>query len=570
MISGAQSVASGKVKRTAPAYPLNPLAKIIATDMVGTSNRSAPSVGINTPSQNIFQMSSGYIPGTTVSTTATQAYAAGPAGNTTALRLQFTSGSGRYDLFQALTIATDWTLQFKATSTAGAGAQTFRYGNFVGTMSVGNVTEGSWTTFAITIPAGSNRYPSFVHNSTAGDILVDEVQLYEGSSAPAYVDPRGGHAFPERAITNAFTYTSGAIDTSSTAAKASIIPVNFPSATTFAAFTWWAVIETTDTSVSLSKVIGTTQTAGACEIGNHIGSAYGLPAYPNAASSNVRELIIASRGKHLLVGTGEAGFQGFYFDGIPQIQNTNTLTSFNRTALGFLGDPPPIGITSTWGALGFKGKTYAAGVLNRRITAKEVADLYRRVKYDFGLLPINHMTMEGDSITATTGGNLNWSHQYNNAKSNLYIRNSAVSSTSLTSANGTMTRHSEICARIRQGADLGHNMLFAMLHGANGIPTLQQLYDCFDPIRNAGASQVFLGESTHKVGDAAFNTNADTYNTTIVNHASKRWLVLPFSAAALTETVGVDYADVIHPNTTGCTKMYNQCPAVIDPYLTCT
>lgn len=547
----------------APSFPVTPLVDLDSLDMSGVSNRYMPNRQAAAASASIVQLSAYRPQGTTSNVTATAGAATGPGGIANSA-MQLNSGAATNGIFYLTSgsVAGAHVLSFKAKSASGAGSQTFRYGNYFATLNTVTVDESGWTTCSIALSSVAT-FCGIRDNSATFNILIDELQLTPGAVAATYSPT--SHGFPTFASASTLTVTNGYFDTTGAAQVMSLPLPNFPAATTFTEGTEWAVFASDDTGVTVSKIFGQTgSTGGVAEIGLSQGKVYGAPAFP-AANTRVIEAI-ASKGFHVLISTWKAGAQTFYIDGIPHTIATGTLSSFTRNVFGFMGDPPlSNGVTTgTWGNAGVKGKLTKAGVVATWITDAQAQQLYTKLVADHAAnkvvnasLPavglIDFVVSDGDSIADAAGGFVDLS--FTAMTGNVLGKSVAVPSTTLQNVStGSMSRKADILKRVQAAVALGHNPIVSVLHGANATFTVSEARAYSDDLRAAGAKILYC-TALHKVGDAPFNANIDTHNTNLIAAGSGLYDGIARFDGVLTETVGVDYTDVIHPNTAGHTKL---------------
>lgn len=553
-----------------PPYPFTPIVDIHSVDQFDTNNRYYKSRTASGRSGNIFPLNSGYIPNAT-----TQAFANGPGGALTAAR--FTIVNNYIGIAStAFPAGTNYTCRLKVKSAPGAGTLNFQIGHFTVTMITVTCDESAWVTVSWTATGGTN-FPILIDSrsgtTTTIDILVDEIQVYEGAvTLPAFnTEVREASAYP---ISSNWLLKgldlagrSGVAINTVSKGRANIPLPSFPANTVFTEGTMIACIRTTDTTAVAAKILGSGANEGEWDIGVNLGRPYGRPALLRGNAGVGSR--IAGTGYQIIASRFKAGEQAFFFRKIKVETNANTLT-VTKKLIGFCEDPIDGGGTLT--TFLFKGDVTVAMLFDKWLNDTQMTALVDNIKARHALTgeptlqPYNYWIAEGDSITeqAGAGGTTYYQQYFNTFRSTWFGRNIAVSGS--THANA-VTRQPWVVAACQAAVSEGSRPIVSYFMGANGIPTQQQIIDYGTAIRATGAKFIMC-TILPKASNTTWETDRLAYNTMLRNNPGWYDALADFGASPTIGAFGaptarVYYYDDVHLNTAGETEAL----AIIQPLL---
>lgn len=495
------------------AMPYLPLVDIAGSE--GTSgeyikNRSV----VQDVDGNLYAYSTGLIVATgfnVSNSVVTRNYANGPAGNLTAMRCQITpTASQAYvSLLNSVTMpAGTYTFGVKIKSTTSAGNQSVRVG-INGSLVLTAVTEGAWTpytqTFTFASPSTMFLLLQLNVAETPADVIVDEIQIYKGSTLPAYGDEvLGNHLVPlVRKGTN-IVVTGGLLDNTGNKAPGEIKLTTFPAKMSFTEGSIVASVDTAETTGNYGKIICLTGVTGTWDIGLHLGKAYAQPVLNPSSGASVFSsgLHIAGKGTNILGCTFNATKKAFYLNGVLMLEVIASTGPFSNRAFGVCGDPmndtPTV---SSHGQYPFLGKIGGAAVFDKYLTDAQIGTVTKILntrhtqQSGAGMTPKNFWLAEGDSITQGYGTGLNtyFKRFFDTLPAAWFGFNSATAGARLLTGGANedlMERQPLTLRRVSTGVAAGHNVVVSVLIGANLIPTIADLTAYYDSLRAAGAKVI--------------------------------------------------------------------------------
>lgn len=552
-----------RVAANVPAYPVEPIFELRGIDQYDVNNRFYKNRKYTgAVSSNLMRNNSGNIQRVT-----TQYYATGPSGETTACRV--TINNFYTSILGGTEISANCTARMKVKSNAGAGTLDFKIGQYTQTMVAVTTNESAWTEVTWPINSSFQSYSIFIDSRDGTtkniDILIDEIQLYEGSSIPVAfsAEPKDFHArrMGEGLRTpNSSTRSGVSIDT--TATHYGLIPMpTLPSAKTFTEGTIVLLFSTTDTGTIAAKAISAGNGEGIFDVGINNGNAYGIPGWGRGASG----LFVANKGYQLAATRFKnGGERAFFLNGIKVGSGSSTSLSFTNRFFGLFGD--------TNAMFPFKGKVTAALLFDRWLDDSQIASVFSSVKAQHALSGepsinrFNFYWAEGDSITAQAGagGSPYPSQFYSANKASWFNMNLASSGSNHTSA---VSRQARLVEMVQACVAGGNRAVVSYFMGANGIPTQQQILDYGTAIRNAGAKFIMC-TILPKGSDSSWETQRLAYNTMLRNNPSLYDALADFGASPTIGAFGaptarVYYYDDVHLNNAGETEAYN----IINPLI---
>jgi hypothetical protein len=168
-------------------YPVSPYAGIDSIDGMLTNGRYTPDHYNPGGSNNIYTFCSTdirFVANTNV--TLTRAFANGPANPMSAARLQFTTTTAQAFFWNSgvAPVAGTYTLRFKVKSNTGSGSQVIRYGSTA--LTSVTIDEVSWATVTLQFTTSGSDWRTGLltgSGSNTPDVLLDEIQFYEGVSS---------------------------------------------------------------------------------------------------------------------------------------------------------------------------------------------------------------------------------------------------------------------------------------------------------------------------------------------------------------------------------------------------
>lgn len=564
-----------------PAYVYTPIVDVHSVDQYDADNSFLKNrISNGAYSKNLFPLNSGYIPGAT-----TKSYALGPAGNLTACRFSLiNTGVGIFG--SALTTGISYTYRAKVKSNVGAGALNFQLGQFNTAMVTVSCDESAWTTVTWTID-GSKTNPIYLDSrygtTTTIDILMDEIQCYEGTSIPTnFVDEvRDLSVYPMKVFSisaaeiykdHGRTVRAGAVIDSTTGFGGMALVPTFPTAKVFTEGTMVACISTTDTATLASKITASKGGAGEWDLTNSNGFAGGAPAYPYNEAGDAGTTKLAGQGYQIVVSRFKAGEQAFFLRKVKVGLKTATITP-TLQGFGVFNDP----ITQSGSAFTvykFKGKATVLQVFDRWMSDAQVYDLIDNVAArhaltgEPALVPYTFWIAEGDSISATYGGGI-VTHNYpekffQTFRGNWFGRNVAVGGSKHVNA---VTRQAWVISMCEGAIADGSRPIVSYFMGANEIPTQQQVTDYGTAVRATGAKFVMC-TILPKGSDATWETNRLAYNTMLRDNPQLYDGLADFGASATIGVFGaptarVYYYDDVHLNDAGAIEA----TSIISPVL---
>ena len=168
-------------------YPMRPYTGIESIDGTLTDGRYTPDHYNPGGSNNIYTFCSTdirFVANTNV--TLTRAFASGPINFMSAARLQFTTTTAQAFFWNSgvAPVAGTYTLRFKVKSNTGSGSQVIRYGSTA--LTSVTIDEVSWATVTLQFTTSGSDWRTGLltgSGSNTPDVLLDEIQFYEGVSS---------------------------------------------------------------------------------------------------------------------------------------------------------------------------------------------------------------------------------------------------------------------------------------------------------------------------------------------------------------------------------------------------
>lgn len=473
-------------------------------------------VATNNPDGNLYTHSSKIITATSFAksggATITRSYANGPAGSATAMRVQLVRGGTLQYVYLANDSQTfpagTYTLAIQMKSTSGAGSQQCKFGNFqkgAGSLTTGSVTEGSWTKVTHTFTnASATVIQPILYVGAAdfdSDVIVDEVQLYVGSSTPTYSsEPPDGHIVPLLRHGANIVISGGYLDNTAGKKPGNFKLSTWPTKKSFSQGTFFAVINTTNATDTYAKAVAAAGVTGTWDVGVSSGKAYGLPVASVNNSNN--GTYIANKGAAVLCSTWKNGARSFYLNGCLIKTDTTAMSTIDAAVLGFMGDPMPDDANlSNYQSYPLQGKCSNARVYDKWLTDAEVLsitqDLMARHALAVGSsVTVNNLWIaEGDSITQGYGAYLNTYYKrfFDTLPSNWIGTNVATAGARLMTGGASVDleeRLPDTLRMISSGVSMGYNVVVSVLIGANLIPSISDLQWYWGQLRSAGAKVI--------------------------------------------------------------------------------
>jgi hypothetical protein len=525
---------------------LLPDALIILAEDADAANGWLPLHGA-TPNGNHLCFDTGEALSSGSNVTYTARYALDSAAEMTATRMQGT-GTWACNIGTEVLAAGDWTLEGEVKSNTGAGAQSFKFtGEFSANEQTINIDESGWTTITDTFTADgvASKNMNIRLNGMNVDMLAARFKLYQGTSAPAF-DANHEKALCKVATPNDFAITNGLIDTTNAPTAMMLKLPSHPDTTAYDEGMQIAVFETEEAgTANLGKLIAhaANDPVTSAQIGVQLGGAWARPALP-LTTGKLR--YVADGTAHVLINLWKAGKQAVFLDGVPFVENTNTLATQTLRSLGIFGEP--LLASPTWR---FKGRIsslvpHADWQDDAGVQAIHDAALALHQSYGGSAMAGKNIAIgEGDSITAA-GSNGFFERQFSSVWTGWYGIIQATGGATMSTVN---TRLADTLKKVAAAVANGHTPVVTLLIGANGLPTLAELQTWRTAIEGAGGLPVII-TVLHQVGDAVFNAAADVLNALIIADAANWAAVIRFDGV-LTETVGVHYTDAKHPNAAG-------------------
>jgi hypothetical protein len=541
-----------------PGYPsVLPVSDLWAMDAVAVGGRYVPNrLASGTASSNLFPLSSGQIAGVASGATVTENFANGPKGQLTAKRIQLAASGNYYQLFATPMTAGTYTVAVKLKNNAVGTSPAFQLCDFQATGSgsaTTTVDDTGYATKTLTITAnGSTQNWVMIRNSSgsATDLLLDEVQVYEGGSVPSYASEvlNDGSLRPTIGFANRLTMSGKAVDLSGGGVTACVRLAAYPLAQSNTEMTLVGVISTADASTLAAKVLSLGDSTGVFDIATSAGNAYGAPALPQTNSDG---LFIPSRGYHVIAARFKASQQSMFFHEVEAAQRTSAMSAVSRSYLTAL--------TDTNGSFPFKGKFTNLMVFNAWLSDADVYAAVRRaraVHIAHGETAVasgfNMLIPEGDSITA--GGSTYWRQYLTAGQTNIYGATKAVTGSTMADVTSRLTL---VTKNITEAKMNGNYPIVSLLIGANGIPTLNELQTYWTAIRNTGAKVVACTILPNAGQPAQWETDRQARNTDIRNSSSYYDALADFASDptmgvvnSFTLTPG-NWTDSTHPNAAG-------------------
>lgn len=514
--------------------------------------QSNPSV---TPPENLLLHNNGEFTYSVVSLTVTQNFANGPGGNPTATRLLSTGTSWQATIISQVVPTGTYKFGFKVKSNVGGGSVNIKFG-LLASLATQAVDESGWTQceYAIT-GTGASQTIYILNNGTNADLLIDEFQLYEVATLPSF-ESNYGKAMPRIGFKNVIAMDGNAIDTTAGGRSWGIELESHPLFTSFSEGTIIVMTSTVDNATIASKVVSMAGGTGTFDVGVNNGYAYGSP---GLLYNDQKETYIAGTGYRMLASKFKAGNQTFYLDGIPLSVKTGTLAAQVKRIIGLFGDHP--GNSSSFV---YKGKTTVALLFNRWLNDEEIQQAFDYVIYNHvnvqgksSFAPSNVWLAQGDSLTGLPGS---YYYIFTGTNPSGWIsRQLGFVGSSITDVIASLP---SMIAAVEGAVANGHNPIVSLLIGTNGAPTISEYSTYYSAIRSSGGKMIAC-TIPHKVDQASENARIDAINADIIAASANYDAIARFDGL-LTETVGVDYGDPVHPNASGWAKM----EAVMTPILT--
>lgn len=548
----------------------------------------------NNPDGNLFSHNSKVITATgfakTGGATVTRSYANGPNGTSTAMRVQLVRGGTLQYVFLANDSQTfpagTYTLAIQMKSTSGAGSQQCKFGNWQkgsGALTTASVTEGGWTKVTHTFTNASDTVIQPILYVGAADfdsdVIVDEVQLYVGSSTPTYTDePPDGHVVPLLRSGTNIVISGGYINNTTGKKPGNFKLSTWPAKKSFSQGTFFAVINTTNATDTYAKAIAASGVLGTWDVGVSTGKAYGLPAASVANSNN--GTYIANKGAMVLCSTWKSGNRSFYLNGCLLKTDTTSMSAIDAAVLGFMGDPMPDDANLTnYQAYPLQGKCSNARVYDVWLTDSEVLAITQELmdRHELAVgspITVNNLWIaEGDSITQGYGAHLNTYYKrfFDTLPSNWIGCNVATAGARLMSGGALVDleeRLPDTLRMISSGVAMGYNVVVSVLIGANLLPSISDLEWYWGELRAAGAKVIACTITPNNSATywPNFETDRNALNTQI-RAATTSWDALCDFAADSSIGAGggtsgnppnaTYYQDYVHLNDSGYAIAYS-------------
>lgn len=552
---------------------------------------------------NLYSHSSGIITATgfnkTGGATVTRKYANGPAGLLTAMRVQLVRGGTLQYVFLANDSQTfpagTYTLKIKIKSTSGAGAQQIRFGNYnkgVGALTLASVDESGFTEWSHTFTNGSATVIQPILYVGAADfdsdVIVDEVQLYLGSTTPAYSsEVPDGHLVPALRSGANIVISGGYLDNTAGKKPGNFKLSTWPSKKSFTEGTLVAVINTTNATDTYAKALAASGVTGSWDCGVDTGRAFGKPCFP-VTSVLDNATYVANKGTAVLVSRWKNGEQAFFLNGVKIKTAAATMSSsIDAAVFGFMGDPMPDDANLTnYQSYPLQGKCSNARIYDAWLSDSEVRSVTLELaarhatRTGHSLAAYNVWIAEGDSITQGYGSALNtyFKRFFATPPTNWIGTNVATAGARLMSGGALVDLEERLpttLSMIDSVVNMGHNCFVSVLIGANLLPSISELQWYWGQLRTHGAKVIACTITPNNSSTywPNFATDRAALNTAIRASSAYYDGLADFAADA---SIGADggtsgnppnatyYQDYVHLNDAGYAIAYG----IIQPVLT--
>lgn len=551
---------------------------------------------------NLYSHSSGVITATgfnkTGGATVTRKHANGPAGNLTAMRVQLVRGGTLQYVFLANDATTfpanTYTLKGKIKSNAGAGAQQVRFGNYnkgVGALTLVSCDESGFTEWSHTFTNGSATVIQPILYVGAADfdcdILIDEIQLYVGSTTPAYsTEVPDGHLVPLLRSGTNIVISGGYLDNTAGKKPGNFKLSTWPAKKSFTQGTLIAVINTTNATDTYAKALAAAGVTGTWDCGVDTGRAFGKPAMP-VTSLLDNGSYIANKGTAVIASRWKNGEQAFFLNGVKLKVATAAMSTIDAAVFGFMGDPMPDDANLTnYQSYPLQGKCSNARIYQDWLTDSEVRaatlELAARhaTRTGHSLAAYNVWIAEGDSITQGYGAHLNTYYKrfFATPPATWIGTNVATAGARLMSGGALVDLEERLpttLEMIDSVVNMGHNCFVSVLIGANLLPSISELQWYWGQLRAHGAKVIACTITPNNSATywPNFATDRAALNTAIRAASSSYDALCDFAADP---NIGADggtsgnppnatyYQDYVHLNDTG----YGVAYGIMQPVLT--
>lgn len=380
------------------------------------------------------------------------------------------------------------TYTFALLAKANGAAQSIKFGH----LQSGLVTEPvglSGSTLSVTFTLASPAVARLLiqRDGDPVDIVCDEIQLYEGSSVPAFAEEYDGYLTTDCRVDD-LPADGDALDAGSSL-RAFIPLANYPATTTFTEGTMFVMFRTDDTS-GTPKAIVSTEGSGS---GWHVSVVSGrVTCSPVENWSNPGdERFVAGTGWHCAASRFSATDATAFLDGMRMNHKEAAIPAQSAEVLGALSWPP----SHVLGTYPFIGQVSAIVVYDRALTDWEVTRATRNIVAQHNTyenapaVPLKVAIAMGDSITTganVTGGSYFHRH-FAGGKPGWIGVNLA------TSGQGIRYDRWEDCERMVIAArEQGHRAVVSIFHGAND----QLTADDFDEYQRRWKQMRTMGAGT--------------------------------------------------------------------------
>lgn len=437
--------------------------------------------------------------------------------------------------------------QFKGTTGAGNGQQ-FEFGEFNATATVVTVDEGVWikATDLFNLPGTGYLLINVDAGGLAVDICVDELQWYYGSSTPTYAVGAVDDCVPRVISPFSAKYRSGLIQTIGSETAPMVCPLpNYPVNTTMDEGTIVAILKCDGDTAFAGRVIDVDASWGTFNIGVDSGRLFSV--YGGSGTG----MDIIGWGYIGVVVRFSATENSMMVNDIITGLGTGK-ASFVKNKVGIMGDAN--------GSFGIKNTSISQlCVFDRSLTDQQAIDTLTLLNDRHsiaGRTPIaigsNDMCItEGDSISTFTPSYADI------ACSNTVtpIWDKSVSGTTLTGVNGATDHFPTISPYIQAMIARGNNVILSVFHGANGIPTQQEITDYCASAKATGA-KVIVCTVLPKGSDSVWETNRLSYNSMLAGLTGVYDALCDLGGDATIGAFGaptarVYYSDDVHLNAAG-------------------
>lgn len=566
---GQQALVASAVARGLTAafgsYPVTPLIDLDASTLSDTRGAYWRNSAISSPAKPINIVQANATADFSVALlagTQTSRYAMGPAGKMTAMRLQLPSGALAVLLDTVVLPTGTYTAAVKVKSKSGAGTQTLRFGSSSSAPDQA-VSESAFTQVSVTITSNGTAATTiclYNRSGVAVDLLVDELQVVQGSTLPTFSASGVGHALPDLALPGRIPTSGGAADLRGGVKLRAPLGA-YPDLTSITDWTMMALLSSTDATAVLGKAMAF-QTGPSADggVGVDSGSAWGSPADPGGYGQT--NLPLANTGWHVLAVRRKATEAAFFIDGV-KIYTVSASSAVTVASL-FVGSD---------GNLPFKGLMSQAAYWARWLSDDEITAAMAVQKTRQGLLGLpapkpvpNLWIAEGDSITAF-GSSYFWQY-FGAGPANIIGRDFAQGGAWLypyggaNPTNNVTTRMAQTLPLIRAAAAAGMQPIVSLLIGANDIGqssgslTIEVLRTAWAQFRGAGAKVVACTILPSKTApsfnpyrnslNAQIRADAGIYYDALADFAADPIMGLD-DAPAATGSPNTYYQDETHP-----------------------